>query len=62
LAVVFFAVSICRVGAISDDSFAAALKERIAAGQLLGQGDVPGGGAAGQLPLEQQRSIRRATG
>lgn len=62
LAVVIFALTMCRLAARSDDSHAVALAERIAASYLVEHKGAPAEGSAEQLPLDPQRGVYRATG
>jgi hypothetical protein len=61
LAVLFFALTLCRLAALSDASCAAALAERIATGDPAEQEAVPAD-AASELPYDPQPGVHRATG
>ena len=58
LAVVFFALTMCRLAALSD----VALAEWIATRYLAEHKAVSAEGPAEQLPLDPQRGVYRATG
>ena len=62
LAVVFFALTMCRLAALSDDSHAVALAEWIATSYPIDQKAVPADSTAEQLPFDPQRGDYRATG
>jgi hypothetical protein len=62
LAVVFFALTMCRLAALSDDANAVELAERIATSHLAEREAVPADRPAEQLPIDPQRGVRRATG
>ena len=61
-AVVFFALTMCRVAALSDDSHSVAVAEWIATSYLAEHKAVPPNSPAEQLPLDPQRAVYRATG
>ena len=60
LAVVFFALTMCRLAALSDESCAAALAERPATSDPPEHEAMPADGA--ELPYDPQRGVRRAAG
>jgi hypothetical protein len=62
LAVVFFALAMFRLAALSDDSQADALAERIATTHLAERRPTPDEGPGEPLPIEAQRRFHRATG
>jgi hypothetical protein len=62
LAVVFFALAMFRLAALSDDSQAVALAERIATTYLAERGPMPDEGPGDHLPGEPQQRFHRATG
>jgi hypothetical protein len=62
LAFVFFGLTMCRLAALSDDSYPVALAEWIATSCLAEHEAVPADGPAEQLPLDAQRGAYRATG
>jgi hypothetical protein len=61
LAVVFFALTMCRLAALSDDSHALAVAERIATGGLA-EAIEPDAGPAKQRSPDPRRGMFRATG
>jgi len=62
LAVLIFALTMCRLAAVSDDSHAVELAERIATSHLVEHQVVPADSPAEHLPLDSQRGVHRATG
>jgi hypothetical protein len=62
LIVVFFALTMCRLAARSDDSQAFALAERIAMSYLAAHKAVPADRPAEQRSPDPQRAVYRATG
>jgi hypothetical protein len=62
LAVVFFALTMCRSAALSDDSNDVALAERIATNYLAEQKAVLADSRAEQLPTDPHHEAYRATG
>ena len=62
LAVLFFGLFMCRLGARSDDAHAVAVAEWIAAARLAEPEAPSAGAAAGQLPFDARGGPYRATG